>query len=72
MMLQIHESIRHRLERDRILGDERNFRRIELREVGAIWQLSIRPTRAERHVRSGPSGEAGAYAIDDGAAARKR
>lgn len=73
MMLQIHESIGHPLELDRILGDERNF---------AGWSF-VKPEMFGAYPYGSPllnvtfdptlPGEAASYAFDDdGAAARKQ
>ncbi|MBK7471046.1 MAG: TldD/PmbA family protein [Betaproteobacteria bacterium] len=72
MMLQIHESIGHPLELDRILGDERNYAGTSFvtldmfgsyRYGSELLNVSFDPTPAEEY---------GSYAFDDeGAAARK-
>ncbi|WP_425128875.1 TldD/PmbA family protein [Burkholderia pseudomallei] len=73
MMLQIHESIGHPLELDRILGDERNF---------AGWSF-VKPEMFGAYPYGSPllnvtfdptlPGEAASYAFDDdGGAARKQ
>ncbi|AOJ05601.1 peptidase C69 [Burkholderia mayonis] len=73
MMLQIHESIGHPLELDRILGDERNF---------AGWSF-VKPEMFGSYRYGSPllnvtfdptlHGEAASYAFDDdGSAARKQ
>jgi predicted Zn-dependent protease len=72
MMLQIHESIGHPLELDRILGDERNYAGtsfVTLAMFGSyrygsdLLNVSFDPTRAEEYA---------SYAFDDeGAAAHK-
>ncbi|HRY53620.1 MAG TPA: TldD/PmbA family protein [Spirochaetia bacterium] len=72
MMLQIHESIGHPLELDRILGDERNYAGstfVRLEDIGSLrygselMNVSFDPTVA---------GEAASYGADDiGAPARK-
>ena len=41
MLLQIHESIGHPLELDRILGDERNYAGDQLCHQRDVWQLSL-------------------------------
>ena len=66
MMLQIHESIGHPLELDRILGDERNYAGWSfvqpadfgsLRYGSELMNVSFDPTRA---------GQFASYAFDDG------
>ena len=52
MILQIHESIGHPLELDRILGDERNFAGHELRHARHVRHLPLRLGPPQRHVRS--------------------
>ncbi len=65
MMLQIHESVGHPLELDRILGDERNYAGasfVRLEDIGTLrygselMNITFDPTL---------SGEAAAYAADD-------
>src|SRR5205814_9434543 len=65
MMLQIHESIGHPLELDRILGDERNFAGTSFvtldmfghyRYGSELLNVTFDPTRA---------GELASYAFDD-------
>lgn len=72
MMLQIHESIGHPLEIDRILGDERNFAGwsfVKLEDIGnlqygsPLMNVTFDPT-----VRS----EYASYAFDDGGMPAKR
>ncbi len=55
MILQIHESIGHPLELDRILGDERNYAGTELRHVGHVRQIPLRFGSAEHHLRPEPA-----------------
>ncbi|MEK7415995.1 MAG: metallopeptidase TldD-related protein, partial [Planctomycetota bacterium] len=65
MVLQIHESIGHPLELDRILGDERNY-------AGGSW---VTPDLVGHHQYGSPhltvtfdpqvDGEAASYAFDD-------
>ena len=72
MMLQIHESVGHPLELDRILGDERNYAGatfVKLEDIGTLrygselMNVSFDPSVA---------GEAASYGADDiGAPARK-
>jgi predicted Zn-dependent protease len=73
MMLQIHESIGHPLELDRILGDERNFAGTSFvtldmfgtyRYGSPLLNVTHDPTRAEEFASYGWD--------DDGAAAEKR
>ncbi len=42
MILQIHESVGHPLELDRILGDERNYAGHQFRDPGHVRDLSLR------------------------------
>jgi predicted Zn-dependent protease len=73
MMLQIHESIGHPLELDRILGDERNFAGSSF--VKPAFFGNYRYGSPLLNVTFDPAlpGEAGAYAFDDdGAAASKQ
>ena len=51
MILQIHESIGHPLELDRILGDERNFAGTSFVTPRHVRQLSLRLRAAQHHVR---------------------
>ena len=52
MILQIHESIGHPLELDRILGDERNFAGTSFVTPDMFGIVSLRLGAAQRHVRS--------------------
>ncbi len=72
MLLQIHESIGHPLELDRILGDERNYAGWSfirpddfgrLQYGSPLMNVSFDPTRA---------GEFASYAFDDGGATARR
>lgn len=72
MMLQIHESIGHPLELDRILGDERNYAGTSFvtldmfgsyRYGSALLNVSYDPTRAE---------EFASFAVDDEGSAAQR
>lgn len=72
MMLQIHESIGHPLELDRILGDERNYAGWsfvkpddfgQLRYGSKLMNVSFDPTHA---------GEFASYEFDDGGHAAKK
>lgn len=67
MMLQIHESIGHPLELDRILGDERNFAGWSFVKLSDIGQLQY--GSAAMNVTFDPhiSGQLASYAFDDGA-----
>jgi predicted Zn-dependent protease len=72
MLLQIHESIGHPLELDRILGDERNFAGwsfVEPKDFG-----SLKYGTALMNVTFDPSvpGEYASYAFDDGGNPAKR
>ena len=51
MILQIHESIGHPLELDRILGDERNFAGTSFVTPDMFGTLPLRLRAAQRHVR---------------------
>ena len=51
MMLQIHESIGHPLELDRILGDERNFAGTSFVTPDMFGTLPLRLRAPQRHVR---------------------
>ena len=71
MMLQIHESVGHPLELDRILGDERNYAGasfVRLEDIGTLrygselMNITFDPTL---------SGEAAAYAADDDGPSRR-
>ena len=52
MILQIHESIGHPLELDRILGDERNFAGTSFVTPDMFGTLPLRLGPAQRHLRS--------------------
>ena len=52
MILQIHESIGHPLELDRILGDERNFAGTSFVTPDMFGTLPLRVRSAQHHVRS--------------------
>ena len=41
MILQIHESIGHPLELDRILGDERNYAGSSFVDLRNVWDISV-------------------------------
>jgi predicted Zn-dependent protease len=72
MMLQIHESIGHPLELDRILGDERNFAGSSFVKPGFFGSYRYGSPLLNVTFDPGLPGEAAAYAFDDdGAAARK-
>jgi hypothetical protein len=51
MMLQIHESIGHPLELDRILGDERNYAGTSFVKASDFGQPAIRLEAAQRDLR---------------------
>jgi hypothetical protein len=51
MILQIHESIGHPLELDRILGDERNYAGTSFVKASDFGQPAIRLKIAERDLR---------------------
>ncbi len=72
MMLQIHESIGHPLEMDRILGDERNFAGwsfVKLEDIGSLQYGS-----PLMNVTFDPTvpGEAASYSFDDGGTPARR
>ena len=72
MMMQIHESIGHPLEVDRILGDERNFAGwsfVKLEDFGSLQYGS-----ALMNVTFDPTvpGEAASYSFDDGGSVARR
>ena len=72
MMLQIHESIGHPLELDRILGDERNFAGSSFVKPAFFGTYRYGSSLLNVTFDPGLPGEAAAYAFDDdGAAARK-
>lgn len=66
MMLQIHESIGHPLEIDRILGDERNFAGwsfVKLNDIGSLqYGSKLMNVTFDPHVKS----QLASYAFDDG------
>ena len=66
MMIQIHESIGHPLEMDRILGDERNFAGwsfVKMSDFGTLkYGSDLMNITFDPHV----SGEAASYSFDDG------
>lgn len=55
MMLQIHESIGHPLELDRILGDERNYAGTSFVKAQDFGQLQYGSQSAQRDLRPGHS-----------------
>ncbi len=72
MMLQIHESVGHALEIDRILGDERNYAGwsfVRLQDFGRLkygsdfMNITYNPTIPNQHA---------SYAFDDGGMAAKK
>jgi predicted Zn-dependent protease len=67
MMLQIHESIGHPLEIDRILGDERNFAGwsfVKLHDIGSLqYGSKLMNVTFDPHIQS----QLASYAFDDGA-----
>jgi predicted Zn-dependent protease len=72
MMLQIHESIGHPLELDRILGDERNFAGSSFVKPSFFGSYRYGSPLLNVTFDPGLPGEAAAYAFDDdGTAARK-
>ena len=72
MMLQIHESVGHPLELDRILGDERNYAD-QLCDAGHVRRLPVRLRPVEYHLLTPPDPNSmPSYQFDDdGQPARK-
>ncbi len=72
MMMQIHESIGHPLELDRILGDERNFAGwsfVKLEDFGTLkYGSDLMNVTFDPTVR----GEAASYSFDDGGMPAKK
>ena len=58
MILQIHESIGHPLELDRILGDERNYAGTSFVTPDMFGTLPLRLGPAQHHVRPDAAGGA--------------
>ena len=58
MILQIHESIGHPLELDRILGDERNFAGTSFVTPDMFGSYQYGSGKAQHHVRSDAAGGA--------------
>ncbi len=58
MMLQVHESIGHPLELDRILGDERNYAGTSFVTLDMLGRYALRLAAAQRHLRPVDSGGA--------------
>lgn len=72
MMLQIHESVGHPLELDRILGDERNFAGSSFVKLEDIGTLRYGSDLMNVSFDPGVDGEPASYAADDiGNPARK-
>ena len=65
MMLQIHESIGHPLELDRILGDERNFAGSSFVTPQMFGHYQYGSTLLNVSVDPGVAGELASYAVDD-------
>lgn len=72
MLLQIHESIGHPLEIDRILGDERNFAGWSFVKPGDFGTLQYGSPLMNVVFDPGLSGEFASYAFDDGGATARR
>ncbi|HEY5633934.1 MAG TPA: TldD/PmbA family protein [Burkholderiaceae bacterium] len=72
MMLQIHESIGHPLELDRILGDERNFAGTSFVRPEMFGTYRYGSELLDVSFDPGPDPELASYAVDDeGSRARK-
>jgi predicted Zn-dependent protease len=72
MMLQIHESVGHPLELDRILGDERNYAGWSFVKLSDIGSLRYGSELMNVTFDPGVAGESASYAADDiGNPARK-
>ncbi|MGD9943041.1 MAG: TldD/PmbA family protein [Burkholderiaceae bacterium] len=65
MMLQIHESIGHPLELDRILGDERNFAGASFVTPEMFGRYQYGSPLLNVSVDPGVAGEFASYAVDD-------
>jgi predicted Zn-dependent protease len=65
MMLQIHESVGHPLELDRILGDERILRGLELRQADDIGGLRFGSDLMNIVFDPTVAGELASYGADD-------
>ena len=65
MMLQIHESIGHPLELDRILGDERNFAGTSFVTPDMFGSYRYGSALLDVGFDPGVPGEVGSYAVDD-------
>jgi predicted Zn-dependent protease len=72
MMLQIHESIGHPLELDRILGDERNYAGSSFVKLSDFGQLVYGSPLMDVTFDPTVSGEFASYAFDDAGLAAKR
>ncbi|AFY69017.1 peptidase U62 modulator of DNA gyrase [Thalassoporum mexicanum PCC 7367] len=73
MLLQIHESVGHPLELDRILGDERNYAGSSFIKLADFGQLQYGSPLMNITFDPTVSGEFASYAYDDtGAAAEKQ
>ncbi len=72
MMLQIHESIGHPLEIDRILGDERNYAGASFVKLGDFGKLQYGSSKMNVTFDPSVSGEFASYAFDDSGLPAKR
>lgn len=72
MLLQIHESIGHPLELDRILGDERNYAGWSFVKPEDFGTLQYGSSLMNIVFDPGLSGEFASYAFDDGGAPAER
>jgi len=65
MLLQIHESIGHPLELDRILGDERNFAGTSFVSLDMFGRYQYGSTLLNVSFDPTPAGEFASYGVDD-------
>jgi len=72
MMLQIHESIGHPLELDRILGDERNFAGWSFVQPGDFGSLRYGSTLMNVSFDPGKANSFASYAFDDAGSPARR
>jgi predicted Zn-dependent protease len=72
MMLQIHESIGHPLELDRVLGDERNYAGSSFVKLADFGHLVYGSPLMNVTFDPRVEGEVGSYAFDDGGMTAKK
>ncbi len=72
MMLQIHESIGHPLEIDRILGDEKNYAGASFVKLADFGNLKYGSSKMNVTFDPSVSGEFASYAFDDSGLPAKR